>query len=106
MAKTIPYLVAVAVVLGTSLGALAQVNGGVGPATTGQARPCSSGVTSFPCGRGPAASGTGVRTGQGPLTKPIPPAVSTMNPPHNPQLPQNMRGPVHTNPPQEPFGSR
>ena len=106
MVKTIPYLVAVAFALGTSLGARAQVSGNVGRATTGQARPCYSGGISIPCGRGPATSGTGVKTGQGPLTKPIPPAVSTVNPPHNPQLPQNMRGPVHTNPPQEPFGSR
>ncbi len=55
---------------------------------------------------GTATTGTGIRTGQGPLTKPIPPAVSTTNPQQNPQYPINRQGPVQTNPPQEPFGSR
>ena len=59
---------------------------------------------------GSAATGTGVKTGHGPLSQPIPPAVSTTNPrqnlEQNPQRPQNMQGPAQTNPPQEPFGSR
>jgi len=55
---------------------------------------------------GTATSGTGVRTGQGPLSQPIPPATSTTNPQQNPQRPQNTQGPAQTNPPQQPFGSR
>jgi hypothetical protein len=55
---------------------------------------------------GTATSGTGVRTGKGPLSQPIPPATSTTNPQQNPQRPQNTPGPAQTNPPQEPFGSR
>lgn len=57
-----------------------------------------------------SSSGTGVKTGKGPLTQPIPPAVSTTNPsqnyPQNPQRPQNSTGPTLTNPPQQPFGTR
>jgi hypothetical protein len=55
-------------------------------------------------------SGSGVKTGRGPLSYPIPPAVSTTNPNQNyqrgPERPQNMPGPALTNPPQQPFGSR
>jgi hypothetical protein len=56
------------------------------------------------------AGGAGVRTGQGPLSQPIPPATSTINPQQNSQgnllRPQNMPGPAQTNPPQQPFGSK
>ena len=55
---------------------------------------------------GDATTGTGVKTGHGPLTQPVPPAVSTTNPQQNPQRPQNTQGPVQTNPPAKPFGSR
>lgn len=55
---------------------------------------------------GTATTATGVRTGQGPLSQPIPPAVSTVNPQQNPQRPLGTWGPVQTNPPQQPFGSR
>jgi hypothetical protein len=109
MSNPILHLIAVAAVLNPLASAQAQGVGDVGRTTTGQqSRPCYSGATSPPCGRagGTATTGTGVKTGKGPLTQPIPPAVSTSNPPHNPQLPQNMQGPVHTNPPKEPFGSR
>src|SRR5262245_6704865 len=53
---------------------------------------------------------TGVRTGQGPLSQPIPPATSLANPNQNfnyqqtPNRPQNYGGPAQTNPPQNPFG--
>ena len=53
---------------------------------------------------------SGVKTGHGPLSKPIPPAVSTTNPneylQQNPQRPQKHAGARETNPPKEPFGSR
>jgi hypothetical protein len=55
---------------------------------------------------GNATSGTGTRTGHGPLSQPVPPATSTIIPQQNPQRPQNTWGPVQTNPPQQPFGSR
>jgi hypothetical protein len=59
---------------------------------------------------GAATKRGGVKTGRGPLSHPIPPAVSTTNPQQNlqqsPQRPQNMPGPALTNPPQHPFGSR
>lgn len=55
---------------------------------------------------GSATSGTGVKTGKGPLNQPIAPAASTMNPQQNPQRPQNMQGPASTNPPEHPFGNR
>lgn len=56
---------------------------------------------------GTAATGnTGVRTGRGPLSESVPPAVSTINPQQNPQRPLNTWGPALTNPPQQPFGSR
>jgi hypothetical protein len=54
-------------------------------------------------------TGTGVATGRGPLSQPVPPAVSTTNPRQNlqqgPQRPQNSGGPALTNPSQQPFGS-
>ena len=55
---------------------------------------------------GSASTGTGVKTGKGPLSQPIPPAVSTMNPQPSPQRPQNMQGPTQTNPSQQPFGTK
>lgn len=55
---------------------------------------------------GSATSGTAVRTGRGPLSYPVPPAVSTLNPPQSPQRPQGFRGPAMTSPPAHPFGSR
>jgi hypothetical protein len=86
------YLLATLLVLGSSTGTFAQGtkdDSGMG---------------------GTATSGTGVRTGKGPLSKPIPPATSTTNPQQNlqqsPQRPQSTPGPAQTNPPQEPFGSR
>jgi hypothetical protein len=54
---------------------------------------------------GTATTGTGVRTGRGPLSYPVPPASSTLNPPYNPQRPQNFRGPASTYPSPYPFGS-
>ena len=54
--------------------------------------------------------GTGVRTGRGPLSQPVPPATSLANPgqnyyyPQTPYRPQNYWGPAVTNPPQYPFG--
>jgi hypothetical protein len=78
--------------------------GDAGGAATGQKSNTGTGMG------GTATSGTGVRTGKGSLSQPIPPAVSTTNPQQNPQQnlqrPQNMQGPAQTNPPQEPFGSR
>ena len=57
-----------------------------------------------------APTSSGVRTGQGPLSQPLPPAVSTTNPQQNSPggilRPQNMQGPVQTNPSQNPFGSK
>lgn len=53
---------------------------------------------------------TGIRTGQGPLSQPIPPATSLTNPrqnyyyPQTPNRPQYYGGPAVTNPPQYPFG--
>jgi hypothetical protein len=54
---------------------------------------------------GTATTGIGVKTGRGPLSQRIPPAVSTANP-QNPNRPQNMQGPAQTSPSQQPFGSR
>jgi hypothetical protein len=53
--------------------------------------------------------GTGVRTGQGPLSQPIPPATSLANPRQNYYNGQinggpYYGGPAQTNPPQNPFG--
>jgi hypothetical protein len=56
--------------------------------------------------QGTATTGTGVRTGRGPLAHPVPPAVSTLNPPYTSQRPQNFRGPASTYPSPYPFGSR
>jgi hypothetical protein len=59
---------------------------------------------------GTATSGTAVRTGRGPLSQTIPPASSTLNlqqnSQQNSQRPLNAPGPVHTNPSQQPFGTR
>jgi hypothetical protein len=59
---------------------------------------------------GTAITGTAVRTGRGPLSQSIPPASSILNSQQNSrqnfQRPLNTPGPVHTNPPQQPFGSR
>ena len=53
---------------------------------------------------------TAVKTGRGPLSQPLPPAVSTTNPGQNlqqaPQRPVYSPGPTMTNPPQHPFGTR
>jgi hypothetical protein len=54
---------------------------------------------------GTATTGTAVRTGHGPLYYPVPPAVSTLNPPYSPQRPQNFRGPASTYPSPPPFGT-
>lgn len=60
---------------------------------------------------GTASSGTGVRTGQGPLSQPVPPASSSIsnsqqnqNQQGTIQRPQGSLGPVQTVPPQKPFG--
>ena len=55
---------------------------------------------------GTASSGTGVRTGHGPILQPIPPATSTLNPQQNPNRPQGAPGPALTYPSPQPFGSR
>jgi hypothetical protein len=59
---------------------------------------------------GSESRGTGVKTGRGPLSQPIPPAVSTTNPGQNlqqsPQRPVSSPGPATTNPSQQPFGTR
>jgi hypothetical protein len=59
---------------------------------------------------GNASTGKPMPTGRGPLLQPIPPAPSTTNPGQNiqqsPFRSQNNVGPVRTNPPQQPFGSR
>jgi hypothetical protein len=87
-------------VLGSSGGTLAQGTGDPGGAANSHKSNTGTGMG------GTATSGTGVRTGKGPLLKPIPPATSTTNRQQNPQRPQNTPGPAQTNPPQEPFGSR
>jgi long-subunit fatty acid transport protein len=55
-------------------------------------------------------SGAPVATGHGPLSQPVPPAVSTANPRQNAQQgsqrPQDYGGPAQTSPWQQPFGSR
>ena len=55
---------------------------------------------------GTATTGTGVKTGRGALSQPIPPAASILNPQQNPQRPLNTWGPTQTNPPEHPFGSQ
>lgn len=55
---------------------------------------------------GTATTGTAVRTGHSPLSQPVPPAVSTLNPPQSSQRPQNFRGPAQTYPSANPFGTR
>lgn len=59
---------------------------------------------------GTASTGTGVRTGQGPLSQPIPPATSLINPQQNylrsaSPYPRNYYGPAQTYPSPEPFGT-
>ena len=94
------YLLATLLVLGSSTGTLAQGTKDTDGAANSQKSNTGTGMG------GTATSGTGVRTGKGPLSQPIPPATSTTNPQQNPQRPQNTPGPAQTNPPQEPFGSR
>jgi len=58
---------------------------------------------------GTASSGTGVPTGQGPLSQPVPPAASSLNFQQqnltgNTQRAQGVNGPVQTPPQQQPFG--
>jgi hypothetical protein len=60
---------------------------------------------------GTASGGTGVRTGRGPLSQPIPPAAgsiynSQQNLQGGPLRPQGVQGPVLTSPSQQPFGTR
>ena len=55
---------------------------------------------------GTATTGTAVRTGRSALSQPVPPAVSTSNPPQSSQRPQNFRGPAQTYPSSNPFGTR
>jgi hypothetical protein len=55
---------------------------------------------------GTATTGTGVRTGHGPLSQPIPPATNLTNPQQGSQRPGYTWGPAQTNPPEHPFGSR
>ena len=93
-------LLATLLALGSSAGAHAQGVGDAGSAATSQKSSTGTGMG------GTATSGTGVRTGQGPLSKPIPPATSTTNSQRDPQRPQNTQGPAQTNPPEQPFGSR
>jgi hypothetical protein len=93
-------LLATLLVLGSSAGAHAQGTKDPGGGAISQNSNSGTGMG------GTATSGTGVRTGQGPLSQPIPPATSTTNPQQNSQRPQNTQGPALTNPPQQPFGSR
>lgn len=55
-------------------------------------------------------AGAGVPTGRGPMSQPIPPAVSSTNRGQNvqqsPYRSQNNWGPTLTNPPQHPFGGQ
>ena len=57
---------------------------------------------------GTASSGTGVTTGRGAGSQPVPPAASRFNNQQNQQQnrPLNAPGPTQTNPGQNPFGSR
>ena len=95
------YLLATSLVLGSIAGVHAQ-----GTGETDRATKSSMGTGMG----GTATSGTAVKTGQGPLSQPIPPATSTTNPQQNsqqnPQRPINMQAPAQTNPSQQPFGSR
>lgn len=93
------WLLTASLVLGNSPIANAQGTnqyGGSGGYVTGQG--------------GSYGAGTGARTGQGPLSQPVPPATSLTNPrqnyyyPQSPNRPQNYGGPAVTNPPQYPFG--
>jgi hypothetical protein len=69
----------------------------------------SGGYVTSPGGTYSTGGGTGVRTGQGPLSQPIPPATSLSNPRQNYYNGQMYGGryyggPAQTNPPQNPFG--
>lgn len=101
--KTGRFLAALLLLAGTA-GANAQSAGDNGGHATRQKARAGSDAG------GTETKGTGVRTGSGPLSQPIPPAVSTTNPGQNlqqyPQRPSNAPGPALTNPPQQPFGSR
>jgi hypothetical protein len=88
-AKTLQILMTL-LALGMLVGAYAQGTGDTSINRTGTAR-----------------TGTAVKTGHGPLSRPIPPAVSTLNQQQQyPQHPQSIQGPTQTNPPQQPFGSK
>ncbi len=96
--------------LGSMTCAHAQGIGDTGATQSGgTGAPQSGGTSATQSGE---ASGTGspTPTGRGPLSQPIPPAVSTVNPrqnlQQNIQRPSNTWGPAQTNPPQHPFGSR
>jgi hypothetical protein len=94
-------LLAMVLALANVAGAHAQGIGETGGTTSSKSNTVAGGT---------ATSGTGVKTGQGPLSQPIPPATSSANPRQNlqqgPQRPLNMQGPAQTNPPQQPFGTR
>lgn len=87
------------VLLAAGVAANAQGTGYNGSTTTGQS---SNGS--------PENGKTAVKTGRGPLSQPLPPAVSTTNPAQNlqqsPQRPAYSPGPAVTNPSQQPFGTR
>lgn len=94
------YLFATLLVVGSVAGAYCQGVGDTDGVTTSRKLHTGTGAG------GTAASGSGVRTGKGPLSKSVPPAVSTTNPQQDPRRPLNSQGAVPTNPPTEPFGSR
>ncbi len=83
-------LLAAAIVISGVAGAHAQTDGDADRVTTDQR----------------SNTGSGVKTGRGPLAQPTPPATSTMKPQQDSQRPQNMQGPAQTNPPQHPFGTK
>ena len=90
---------ATALLFGSVAGAHAQGTAdSISNRGTGMERNVTSGET--------ATTGTAVKTGRGPLSQPIPPAVSTVNPQQNPQRPSIIWGPALTNPPEHPFGTR
>jgi hypothetical protein len=69
----------------------------------------SGGYVTAPGGTYGTGGGTGVRTGQGPLSQPVPPATSLSNPQQNYYNGRTHGGPYYggpaqTNPPQNPFG--
>lgn len=90
-------LLASALIFGSAAGALAQ----------GTADSIARGSAGIDRNGSPnRGTGTAVKTGRGPLSQPIPPAVSATNPQQNPQRPLNTWGPQQTNPPPQPFGSQ